>query len=104
MENELRRLEMTNEFAFKIDADIERCMEMIDTRRQTIVCLLVSIISMHLSMSASILIISLRHDLDINLIIILLSLLYAPLSLHSAITYLCEYVNIRIRYPICVSM
>ena len=35
MENELRRLEMTNEFAFKIDADIERCMEMIDTRRQT---------------------------------------------------------------------
>ena len=35
MENELQRLEMTNEFAFKIDADIERCMEMIDTRRQT---------------------------------------------------------------------
>ena len=35
VENELRRLELTTEFAFKTDADIDLCMEMIDRKRQT---------------------------------------------------------------------
>ena len=35
VESELRRLELTSEFAFKTDADIDLCMEMIDKKRQT---------------------------------------------------------------------
>ena len=35
VENELRRLELTTEFAFKTDADIDQCMERIDKMRQT---------------------------------------------------------------------